>query len=235
MNEAKSLVNMAVSAMFSTMIIAGCLVLIGLGYTMWSYFSRQDAANQKMKDYVNYVAYDDITIRGQEVISLFQYAENEGLFIALWSDTSGTEMSNLNPGSSVLLYVPDTCPWESIQYSTSDIPTANPNPNVALAYTDTVANITANNRGAGRTACCFTQFENSQGSLSYDKLVRGFTNSFIAADGSTWTHLGGMDSSNTPTSGYAAYRSYLVYDSETSTDVIGFILLRQNSTTVNFN
>lgn len=235
MNEAKSLVNMAVSAIFSVMIIAGVLVLVGLGYTMWAYFSRQDAANQQMKDYVNYVAYDDATILGQEVISLFQYSEQEGLFIALWSDTAGTEMSNLNCGSNVHIYVPDACPWESIKANSSRIPTSNVNANIETAYINTVnsINANANARGSGRTACCFNQFKNGIGELSYDKLVQGFTNNYPASG--AWTHLGGMDATGAPTKGYAAYRSYLVYDSETSTDVVGFILLRQNKDVTNFD
>lgn len=227
MNEAKSLVNMSISAIFSTMILSAVLVLMGIGYTMWSYFSRQDAANQRMKDYVNYVAYDDSTIRGQEVVSLIQYAEQEGYFVAIYPNTTGSIMSSLIPSSTAHVYIPNTCPWESIKESRTSIPVPPNNSQLQQVYNKVIADIgtTSRSTSSGNSYCCFQKLVNSDGTLNYEKLVQAFTNNY-----STWTHLGNPNGEHT----YAAYRSYLVYDSDTSTDVIGFVLLRQNTNVTNF-
>lgn len=218
MDEAKNLVNMAVSAMFAAMILVSIGVLLGLGYTMWQYFSRQDQANQQMKDYVNYVAYDGTTVRGQEVLSLFDYANNEGLFICVYTGTGFDSsraadqrtIDEISCGwaieNNMHFYVPSNCPMDTIRAGATNIPTSDVHYAAALqGVKDYLVE-----GGVDRFHCCLGAAD----CTDYDTVLKIFTGNYNG-----WTHL--SDGNN-----YAAFKSLLVYDSVNSTDVIGVVLIK---------
>ena len=235
MNEAKSLVHMAVSAMFAALIIGAAMSLIGIGYKMWNYFSRQDMANQKMKDYVNYVAYDDTTIHGQEVISLIKYAEDEGIFVAIISQSTQTpgtnDINHINPVDAphtVHFYVPDTCPWERINDERDNIPTAHANSGISTGLSmikSRMRTIDGNRDNVCLGNCDNHKCLNETVTGSYSNLVKAFTNTY-----SNYDHLGYPLKKGQ----YAAYKSVLVYDSDISTSVIGVMLIKQNVDTTQY-
>lgn len=70
MEEAKTLVHHALTALFAVLILGAVMSLISLAYMMWSAFSKQDAANLRLRDYAKFSAFDNTDVRGQDIIAL---------------------------------------------------------------------------------------------------------------------------------------------------------------------
>ena len=92
-DEAKTLIHMSVSAIIASVFLALAVGTIGIGYILWGYFSRQENAASAMSSYVNFTAYDNSTVRGQEVVQLIE--ANEDIFDAMIREVKEELLINL--------------------------------------------------------------------------------------------------------------------------------------------
>ena len=221
MDEGKTLVNMSVSAMFTSMFIAAAIGLIGIGYMMWAYFSRQEAADQRMSDYANYTSFDNTEVRGQEVLQLIE--SNDDIFVMiLQGDSSDSEYCGIELSAHVFLYAPYDYMYDN-DYSNLDCTNEIGTCSESLEY--------IKNQGKLRRVTS----EYDLGNYSHSQLVSLFTHSDdlqVTPVGSPTQIIKGLgalceaDDGNLVESGsYAKFRSTLVYDEGTS-DIAGIILVR---------
>lgn len=226
MDEAKSLVNMSVSAIFAALFLGAAIGLLTICYMMWSYFSRQDAANQRMDYYSNLTAYDNQTIGGADVLSLLSHADDYGIFVLFLDDTDNSQ-SVFDSATSVAVhsnkyayYDPDGQGAYSVvkqaQYDNA-IPVCNSAINSTYGYLGNGTKTMHDLEVAGTIT-------NLHGRTKVD-LIRLFTKS--TADG-----LGSLTTGATDT--YAAFKACLIYANDGTTDVAGVALVRANSKVTNF-
>lgn len=110
MDEAKTLVNMAITAMLSAMFLGVAVGVIGIGYMMWGYFARQDAANKAMSAYAHFTSYDNTTVRGQEVLQLLENDDN--IFVVIMQAGSGTNINDMTINTGKKMYL-----WANNDYN----------------------------------------------------------------------------------------------------------------------
>lgn len=224
MDEAKTLVHMSVSAMFASMFIAAAVGLIGIGYMMWAYFSRQDAADQRMSDYANYTSFDNTVVRGQEVLQLIE--SNDDIFVMiLQGDCSDIKCCDIKSKSKVFLYAPYSymCNTDFSNLDTS---------NEIVTCATSLEYI----KGIRKLPTVDTEY--NLGNYSHSQLVSLFTHSAdlqVTPEGSSPKNIKGLGdlredaNGNSVESGsYAKFMSTLVYDEGTS-DIAGVILVRPSA------
>ncbi len=224
MDEAKSLVHMAVSALFASMILAAAVGLIHIGYSMWSYFSRQETANERMSTYANYTAFDNTTVRGQEVIQLIE--SDPDLFVVIFNDTKTSlhSIDNMSTDASNAdsYYYPDLSGIKD--YDLSLVNTVNTNVSCKAGLSALRGTGTFESKFPSTSAKYLNNYD-------YNKLVTIFT--------SSKTSVGGMPTLGKPvvndanqlieSGSYAAFKSSLVYAEDGTTDVVGVVLVRENA------
>ena len=110
MDEANTLVNMAITAMLSAMFLGVAVGVIGIGYMMWGYFARQDAANKAMSAYAHFTSYDNTTVRGQEVLQLLENDDN--IFVVIMQAGSGTNINDMTINTGKKMYL-----WANNDYN----------------------------------------------------------------------------------------------------------------------
>lgn len=220
MDEAKSLVNMAVAAMFASMFLAAAMGLIGLSYMLWGYYSREDAANQKMSDYANYTAFDNTTVRGQEVVQLIADAEGD-FFVAIFDGIKGPSVGgkysidNMSVNSKpILLYTAGAGTWMGSKRIVVDS-SSNTNQTLrnllsAIDNYDTVDAIESS------ASIVFTPDTDN------DTIQTLFLSKDEDATPSG-RRLGIPDKGGY----YAAFKSTLIYDDDGTSDILGVALVRQ--------
>lgn len=226
MDEAKSLVNMSVSAIFAALFLGAALSLLTICYMMWAYFSRQDAANQRMDYYSNLTAYDNQTIGGADVLSLLSHADDYGIFVIFLEDTDSGQAVFDSANSTAIhqtryaYYDPEGQGAYSVvkqsQYSNA-IPVCNSAINSVYSYMGSGTKTLHDHEVAGTVV-------NLHNKTKVD-LIRLFTKS--TADG-----LGSLTNGATDT--YAAFKACLIYANDGTTDVSGVALVRANSAVTNF-
>lgn len=222
MSEAKTLVHMAITAMFGAVILSCALGLIYVGYNIWSLFSKQEQVNKIMQDHAQYSAFDHTVVRGQEVLSLISATKGE-LFILCIGDDS----MDLNKYvRDFVVYNENSlppCNWEDL-----DITAKNNN----KAY-DNFSAATADKQGKSVTAF-IDDFATSVGpglswqfgvdpEPSLEDIQKNFINKGI------YTLKKDAEGNTHEENGYAKYNSYLVYESADSSDIVGIILVRDSS------
>lgn len=222
MDEAKTLVHMSLSSMFSAMFIAAAVGLIAVGYMLWGSLSRQESANNRLANYANYTAFDNTTVRGQEVIQLIE--SNKDIFVVIYDcvpDSSKTNIDNQSIETTPLAkYVPDDVTVQS--FTPSNISTENSN--------DTCKRALEKFKSAGSTTIANLYTESGNINLadaSHSQLIGYFTTG--RTTGSTSVTLGkpAVDV-NTELNSYAAFKSVLIYADDGTTDIIGILLVRQS-------
>ena len=216
MNEAKTLTHMAISVMIGAMILAAAMGLITLGYNIWSMFSKQDLANRRLRDYSTYAAFDNAVVRGQEVVTLIANTEGDPFVVVFKGDFE-------TPGDVTSL-------WK-INYSNVDYYICNNTSGVILNKNDNyypISNNLAND--------CFKKLTGDDGG-DHPLIPVGVTVStknFNATDGTRPTFESlqndfvvrtAYTDGGTSVPGYAKYHSVLIYDSGSSTDIIGIMLV----------
>lgn len=216
MNEAKTLTHMAVSVMIGAMILAAAMGLITLGYNIWSMFSKQDLANRRLRDYSTYAAFDNAVVRGQEVVTLIATTEGDPFVVVF--------KGNFENSDDV------TSEWKIIDANT-DYYICNNTTGVVLNKNDnyyTVSDDLANE--------CFKKLTGDDGADHYLIPEGGTvsTKNFDATDGTQPTFESlqndfvvrtAYTDGGTSVPGYAKYHSVLIYDSGSSTDIIGIMLV----------
>lgn len=223
MDEAKSLINMFLSAMLSASIIMVSVGAIGIGYTIWSRFEHQDETSKAMAEYSNYTAYDNTTVRGQEVMQLIE--DNNEIFVIILQSVSGNSMNDLTIGSGKKAYVwchDAACArFELSQaYARNNSLTSNSNKTCQRALQSIYTWTYPTSGGSG----CSTLEQINYDGANYIKVnPTDLQNMFLDPN-----VLGTGDND------YAAFKSVLIYADDTSNSIAGVVLVKQNSTTTEF-
>lgn len=214
MDEAKTLIHMSVSAMMSAMFLVAALAFIGTGYMIWNYFSRQDAANQRMSDYVNYTAFDNTTVRGQEVIELLE--SDLDIFVVFLDGTSKTATKSINDmttGNPTFIYYTETTGVKDFKFNTIQS-----TDNAITTCTNALSKIKSKNS----TPESILSASKCLNGKSHSELIKVFTDSVSGLGAKAKT-------ASTQTNSYAAFKSVLVYAEDGTTDVVGVILVRADA------
>lgn len=225
MDEAKSLVHMSISAVLTAMIIAMAVGLIGLGYTMWAYFSRQETANRRMSEYSNFTAFDNTTVRGQEVMELIE--SDLDVFIVIYNGGAISGKTSINEmtatGNPVALYYPDLAGIKDFDLTTIQTTPAN--------SITTCQNALVKLKGlAGKDVESASATIPRLNGKTYNELLKIFTSSVNTSGPS----LGKPGDPGVETGSYAAFKSTLVYDNDATTDVVGVVLVREHKGILNY-
>ena len=222
MDEAKTLVHLSISAIFSAMILAAVVGLISVGYVIWDYFSRQDAANQRMADYANYTAFDNTTVRGQEVMSLME--SDLDLFIIFFDGTSDSSKSIDKmrvSGSPSYVYYSDVPGISDFNFNSIES-TTNAN--------TTCANALSKLKSINKTPSNVLNNDRCLNGLSHSAYISKFTDSMNGLGAPAIDNSGNIIQSNS----YAAFKSTLVYAEDGTTGVAGVILVRADENVENY-
>ena len=227
MDEAKSLVHMAVTTIFSSMFLYAAVGLISVGLILWAAFSKQDAANQRMENYANYTSYDNTTVRGQEVVQLLE--SDLDVFVLIYDGTNPVsgDINNMSVGDLRAVYYPDVTGVKD--FDLTKIDASNSNVTCKNALTKTKSLLGTPEELGGEPGANQLNLN----SYSYSALIKAFTTS-----NDTWTQRGEngvmlgkltKDATNTliESGSYAAFKSVLVYAETGTTDVAGVILVRE--------
>lgn len=223
MDEAKNLVNMSVAAIFAALFLGAAVGLISVCYMMWTYFSRQDAANQRMDYYANLTAYDNQTVGGADVLSLLSHADDYGVFVIFLDDTSNaTVLDNSNSVSlhsqRYVFFDPDG------QGGYSTVKQANYANAIPICNNAINAAYTLLGSGSQNMTDLGTSVKNLHGKTK-EELIALFTDS--SPNG-----LGSLTTGATDT--YSAFKVCLIYANDGTTDVAGIALVRANANVTNF-
>lgn len=223
MDEAKNLVNMSVAAIFAALFLGAAVGLISVCYMMWTYFSRQDAANQRMDYYANLTAYDNQTVGGADVLSLLSHADDYGVFVIFLDDTSNaTVLDNSNSVSlhsqRYVFFDPDG------QGGYSTVKQANYANAIPICNNAINAAYTLLGSGSQNMTDLGTSVKNLHGKTK-EELIALFTDSSPNGLGSLTTGV---------TDTYSAFKACLIYANDGTTDVAGIALVRANANVTNF-
>lgn len=202
MDEAKSLVHMAITALFGVLILAAVLALISVANIVWRAFSRQNDANRSLREYSKYSAFDGTEVRGQDVIALLH-------------DTQG---------SPYVIMVDSSNNTRMVAYNTVELQTSinNSIPTTAHAYDEVYAilsHITAGQQTV-RIENLVTTLNNNGGAGVFDYTDAATSPQYSAVQ-EFFLERGNAISG---TAGYMKYKSYVLYDGDNSTDIVGILL-----------
>lgn len=208
MDEAKSLVHMALTAMFAALIIAAVIALITVGNLMWSAFSRQNAAQRRMQEYSKYSAFDGTEVRGQDVISLLH--DTQGSPFVIIADSS------VNPISVSFDAVEAEFEIDSNfkNRQSSDI--------TSLLDSVTLSGTLSSVRSIANKCEGGTVYDGN----NYESRVGVKTFNFTAPDDDRYNRIQEWFLAR-GNGGYLKYKSYLLYDDASTTDIVGILLVEQ--------
>ena len=214
---------MSVAAIFAALFLGAAVGLISVCYMMWTYFSRQDAANQRMDYYANLTAYDNQTVGGADVLSLLSHADDQGVFVIFLDDTSNaTVLDNSNSVSlhsqRYVFFDPDG------QGGYSTVKQANYANAIPICNNAINAAYTLLGSGSQNMTDLGTSVKNLHGKTK-EELIALFTDSSPNGLGSLTTGV---------TDTYSAFKACLIYANDGTTDVAGIALVRANANVTNF-
>ena len=210
MDEAKTLVNMAITAMLSAMFLGVAVGVIGIGYMMWGYFARQDAANKAMSAYAHFTSYDNTTVRGQEVLQLLENDDN--IFVVIMQAGSGTNINDMTINTGKKMYL-----WANSDY--------NKNFKLKQAYVNNTSLTSNAIPTCQRMLQAIYQWTDPQhpaiGSIEdiSNKTDTDLERLFLDPN-----ELGIGDND------FAAFKSTLIYADDSSSEIAGVVLMKQCST-----
>lgn len=215
MDESKSLINMAVSAMLSAMFIGVAIGSLSIGYMIWAYMSRQDAANLAMSVYANFTSYDNTTVRGQEVLQLIE--NDEDIFVLILQASAGTSMNDLsiNTGKSAYTWYRGAAKDFELYkaYSQNHTLTMNPIPTCERALSCVY------NWATPLSPSAYGGGVNDISELTNAELQKLFLDP---------NELGIGDHD------FAAFKSVLIYADDSSCEIAGVVLVKQATETTSF-
>lgn len=210
MDEAKTLVNMAITAMLSAMFLGVAVGVIGIGYMMWGYFARQDAANKAMSAYAHFTSYDNTTVRGQEVLQLLENDDN--IFVVIMQAGSGTNINDMTINTGKKMYL-----WANSDY--------NKNFKLKQAY---INNTSLTNNAiptCQRMLQSIYQWTDPQHpSMGSIEDISNKTDTDLEKLFLDPNELGIGDND------FAAFKSTLIYADDSSSEIAGVVLMKQCST-----
>lgn len=226
MEEAKTLVHHALTAMFAVLILGAVMGLITLGHMMWSAFSNQDAANTRLREYAKYSAFDGTTVRGQEIVALLH--DTQGSPWVLIADESNAPINIIFTVADASYSFTDPIVGAQVQAEVSNVISHDFTKNksiltLAKDLSTFVANIDGNARihESGSYEKTAMNFSSSNSRPTYSEIQEWFLERGAIASKSAENPEG--------ISGYLPYKSYLVYEDSVTTDIIGIILVEQTT------
>lgn len=244
MPEAKQLTHMAVTAMLGAMLLGAVVALITLGYNIWGAFSKQEAVNKRVSDYAKYAAFDNTDVRGQDVISLITQTQGELLVFVVGPSSSATNVDNYKNSAFDLvgLFVNDIS-------LNSDINDANGK--LALVPEGTTAlgeNVTGG-QGDGTSVADLTHVNNlstlfstsstsnvpfrinySSSDIHFGKKPLQEIQAEFLSRAAIWKIIDPASAASHSDREYIMYRSNLIYDPATSSEIIGVMFTEKGFT-----
>lgn len=225
MDEAKSLVNMAVAAMFSAVIIMCAVGLIYTGYSMWSLFSKQEQANTIMKEHAQFSAFDNTDVRGQELTSLMLETQGDPFVLVYETENNANE---------------PTLDYYSISAATTYTPMWNLSYETASNSTDNTVNtawnlIKSKLQTDGNDATTISDYVNGKsgkyvswaGNSDLVNITNEMKTHFIAKGSFVTTRMDDQGNYERENS-YGKYHAFLIYDEGNSSDIVGIIAIKYN-------
>lgn len=221
MDEAKSLVHMALTAMFGALIIMAVITLITLGNLMWRAFSRQNDAQRRLQEYSKYSAFDNTVVRGQDVIALMHDTQGSPWIIVTDKDYKPISVA-FNATEASFIIDTSFCDAQigNVKAAVTQLKDQHATHGSEELYN--YANQAEGETVYGPT----TDYEATSGTITfnytypdesrYTKIMEFFTSRGIPA-GSDDTSLGG----------YMKYNAYLLYDGDSTSDIVGIICVEQ--------
>ena len=234
MEEAKTLLHHALTAMFAVLILGAVMSLISLGYMMWSAFSKQDATNQRLKDYAKFSAFDNTEIRGQEVIALLHNTQGSP-WVMVIEETKETSTGTYKYEPVNIIF---TIADSSIVFNDSVI-----NAQSSTIVEERLKDSKIKNKSILSLASTLsgkveadikgdTLLYKPNEPLHKQKTAMNFTSDASRPSYSEiqqWFLDRGALASGGSVGGYLPYTSYLVYEDSNSTDIMGIIVIEHTS------
>lgn len=237
MDESKTLVNMAISVMFSSLILGAAVGLITIGYMLFSFLSNQDQANKRMHDYVDYTSFDNTIIRGQEAIQLIQSDYDIFVIVFNGKDFNDPAKGSIRDVKSLMTTGFDGAETSKpVAVYTSDVEgirnfdLTKVDPTSTDATGQTALNALASLHTTPMDLKASSDIEDLS-TWKYSKLVSAFTDSKDAYG----KPIRNKDGVKIQSSSYAAFHSSLVYAEDGTTDVVGVILVREPYDTLDYD
>lgn len=218
MDEAKTLIHMAISVMLTAMIITACVGLIALGYMLWGSFSREDMAKSRLNDYATLSAYDNTVVRGQEVIQLIE--SNSDIFVVVYD---GKYVAGVDKNINMM----DIATTDPYIYCPDEVAGAYLVHNINVNNTDnvTLRNAFAKLKGSDTSKSLYSIWSNlsEDHKLYTSKEHQTLMNTFLHSK-----HLGRPTADDTDDDSFAAFKSGLIYAEDGTTDIVGVVFIRQD-------
>lgn len=225
MDEAKSLVNMAVAAMFSAVILMCAVGLIYTGYTMWSLFSKQEQANMIMKEHAQFSAFDNTDVRGQELTSLMLETQGDPFVLVYEMENNANEPTlDYYSISAATTYTPM---W-NLSYETASNSTDN---TVNTAWNLIKSKLQTDGNDATTISDYVTEksmyFISWTGDSKLSDVTEAMKTHFITKGAFETTRMDDQGNYERENS-YGKYHAFLVYDEGNSSDIVGIIAIKYN-------
>lgn len=217
MNEAKSLVHMSVSAMIAALFVGLAVGLITLGYFIWSMFSSQDLASRRLRDYATYAAYDNTVIRGQDAVSLIATTEGDPFVVVFIGDYENETDYN----STLKLqsfYHNSVTQYATLNYNDNYYKCSNASADYCFRKLINEDDHSADKPVIPEGHSLEGNNNFSDGNVTYSDLQ----STFVAR---TSYYTVKADGTKDPVLGYSSFYSVLIYDGNSSTDVVGILLV----------
>ena len=234
MEEAKTLLHHALTAMFAVLILGAVMSLITLGYMMWSAFSKQDATNQRLKDYAKFSAFDNTEIRGQEVIALLHNTQGSPWVMVIEEKKVATTGPYTYTPVNIIFTIADS----SITFNDSVINAQFSDIVQKRLKADDIKNKSILSLASTLSGTAADSIDGSTPlykhlePLHKKKTAMNFTSDASRPSYSEiqqWFLDRGALASGGSVGGYLPYTSYLVYEDSNSTDIMGIMVIEHTS------
>ena len=248
MDEAKALSHMAITTMMAAMFLGIIVGLLSLGGLMWKSMAREEEANDRIRNYADYAAYDNKVVKGQDIVKLMEEHYDDIWVMVFNGPTDGSgkikaDCTLDNMGTYTTCPSPTITMYKQGYYSGNYIintKTFTGNSNPTLKSLQDVLPGQVN----GKSVQDYVSFTNITPADTTSTTVKG--NCYELAASGNYTALQNLflnnenlyrldrldDAGETVAYGvgtYAPFLSMLVYDNDNTTDVVGVIFVREST------
>lgn len=186
MQEGKTLFGISIEVIISVGFLSIICIIAGLYYGLWNNYARAEDSKASLAQYADMAAYDNTTVRGQDIVSLI--TSSKGNPFVLVTDSAGHVLASCYDGYTGQYIIKADCLTSAMDASIAG----------SLNGT-TIASLATN-------------------TWNYDANVTP-----VSSDIQDFFLTG----AGTSTSGYySSYNTYVVYESDGSTAILGVIAQR---------
>lgn len=86
MNEGRSILAQALSVLVAVIMLGMLGVILSVNTDIWHVFARQTETNEAIREYSEYASYDQITCRGQDIMSLVSKTSGDPFVVICAND-----------------------------------------------------------------------------------------------------------------------------------------------------